>query len=69
MPTGIEDQACSTPVVAFDTGGLRKIIDNYLTGALAKPFDPASLSAAISWGLNDSQRFKKPGIAARRHTK
>ncbi|MFM7642895.1 MAG: glycosyltransferase, partial [Cyanobium sp.] len=37
--TGLEAHACGTPVVAFATGGLVDIVDPYITGALAQPFD------------------------------
>ena len=48
--TGLEAHACGTPVVAFNTGGLPDIVDDRVTGALAEPFDPASLSSCIHWG-------------------
>jgi glycosyltransferase involved in cell wall biosynthesis len=63
--TGLEAHACGTPVVAFATGGLVDIIDNQITGVLAKPFDPLSLAAAIRWVLEDPQRRWQLGQAAR----
>ena len=63
--TGLEAHACSTPVVAFNTGGLSDIVDDRVTGALAEPFEPASLSAAIRWVLEDSTRRLALGAAAR----
>ena len=45
--TGLEAHACGTPVVAFAIGGLVDIVDHHITVALAKPFDPLSLAAAI----------------------
>jgi glycosyltransferase involved in cell wall biosynthesis len=63
--TGLEAHACSTPVVAFRTGGLVDIVDDRSTGALAEPFDPASLAAAIGWLLEDCQRRRQLGAAAR----
>jgi glycosyltransferase involved in cell wall biosynthesis len=63
--TGIEAHACGTPVVAFRTGGLVDIVEDRITGALAEPFDPASLAAAIAWVLDDPQRRRKLGVAAR----
>jgi glycosyltransferase involved in cell wall biosynthesis len=63
--TGLEAHACGTPVVAFATGGLVDIVDHHVTGALAEPFDPLSLAAAIRWVLEDPQRRRQLGAAAR----
>jgi len=63
--TGIEAHACGTPVVAFNTGGLPDIVDDRVTGALAKPFELASLAAAIRWVLADSDRRQQLGASAR----
>ena len=63
--TASEAHACATPVVAFATGGLVDIIDHQITGALAQPFDPLSLAAAIRWVLEDPQRRRQLGAAAR----
>ncbi len=62
---GLEAQACGTPVVAFNTGGLPDIVNERFTGAWAKPFEPASLAAGIRWVLEDAQRLQKLGSAAR----
>lgn len=64
--TGLEAHACATPVVAFNTGGLPDIVDDRVTGALAKPFEPASLAAAIRWVLEDPQRRQVLGDSARK---
>ncbi|QNI57169.1 hypothetical protein SynBIOSU31_00256 [Synechococcus sp. BIOS-U3-1] len=64
--TGLEAHACGTPVVAFNTGGLTDIIDDRVTGALAEPFEPASLAAAISWVLANPKRRNALGAAARK---
>ncbi len=63
--TASEAHACATPVVAFRTGGLVDIVDNRVTGALAEPFDPLSLAAAIRWVLEDPQRRRQLGVSAR----
>jgi glycosyltransferase involved in cell wall biosynthesis len=63
--TASEAHACGTPVVAFATGGLVDIVDHHITGALAEPFDPLSLAAAIRWVLEDPQRRRQLGAAAR----
>lgn len=64
--TGLEAHACGTPVVAFRTGGLVDIIDDRVTGALAEPFDTSSLAQSLRWVLENSQRRKELGAAARR---
>ncbi|MEX0778093.1 MAG: glycosyltransferase, partial [Balneolales bacterium] len=64
--TGLEAHACGIPVVAFRTGGLVDIVAHCSTGALAEPFDPASLAACIGWVLEDPQRRLQLGLAARK---
>jgi glycosyltransferase involved in cell wall biosynthesis len=63
--TASEAHACGTPVVAFRTGGLVDIIDDRITGALAEPFDPASLADAIGWVLMNTDRRRQLSAAAR----
>ncbi len=63
--TGLEAHASGTPVVAFNTGGLPDIVDDRVTGALAEPFEPASLAACIRWVLEDPERCTSLGAAAR----
>ena len=63
--TGLEAHACGTTVVAFNTGGLPDIVDDRVTGALAEPFDPVSLASSISWVLENEQRRRVMGAAAR----
>ena len=57
--------ACGTPVVAFRTGGLPDIVADRVTGALAEPFEPASLASGIRWVLEGPQRRRALGSAAR----
>jgi glycosyltransferase involved in cell wall biosynthesis len=63
--TGLEAHACGTPVAAFSTGGLPDIVSDRVTGALAEPFEPASLAAAIRWLLEDPRRHQSLRRAAR----
>lgn len=63
--TASEAHSCGTPVVAFNIGGLKDIVEDRVTGALAEPLQPAALSAAILWVLQDSQRRKALGAASR----
>lgn len=64
--TGLEAQACGTPVVAFRTGGLVDIVDDRTTGALAEPFDPENMANALRWVLEDTNRWQQLRDAARR---
>ena len=63
--TGLETHACGTPIVAFNTGGMPDIVDERVTGPLAEPFDSASLASCIRWVLEDKQRRRALGAAAR----
>ena len=63
--TGLEAHACGTPVVAFNVGGLPDIVIDRVTGALADPFESASLSEAIRWVIEDPNRKHALGTAAR----
>lgn len=63
--TGLEAQACGTPVVAFRTGGLVDIVDDRRTGALAEPFDPENMANALRWVLEDTNRWQQLRNAAR----
>jgi glycosyltransferase involved in cell wall biosynthesis len=47
--TASEAQACGTPVVAFNIGGLKDIILHLKTGYLAKAFDTQDLASGIIW--------------------
>jgi glycosyltransferase involved in cell wall biosynthesis len=49
--TASEAQACGTPVVAFDNGGLKDIILHLQTGYLANSFDTQDLANGIIWSL------------------
>jgi glycosyltransferase involved in cell wall biosynthesis len=63
--TLIEAMACATPVVAFDSGGPRDIVEHKRTGFLARPFEPESLAAGIAWCLSGGGRAIDLGLAAR----
>ena len=63
--TVMESISCSTPVVAFDMGGMPDMVEHKKNGYLAKPFDTNDLAGGIEWILEDSERNKKLGEAAR----
>ena len=54
--TASESHACGTPVVAFDIGGLKDIVEHHKTGYLAKAFDTEDLAKGISWVLDDKNK-------------
>lgn len=63
--TAVEAQACGTPVVAFNVGGLPDIVTHRETGWLAKPFDADDLAEGIIWLLADEGRHAVISAAAR----
>lgn len=52
----MESLACGTPVVAFDIGGNRDLIDHKADGYLAQPFDAHDLARGMEWVLEDDAR-------------
>ena len=49
-----EASACETPVIAFNTGGLRDIIKHRVTGYLAEKFSIEDLANGIQWVLQNT---------------
>ncbi len=62
----LEAAAAAVPVVAFDAGGIREVVDDGVTGLLAPVGDVTVLAAAINELLDDPARARELGIAARR---
>ncbi|MGH7715385.1 MAG: glycosyltransferase, partial [Vulcanimicrobiaceae bacterium] len=63
--TTIEAMACGTPVVAFDSGGPRDIIDHRVDGYLTRPFDTGDLARGIAWCLAEQRNGGTLGSRAR----
>jgi glycosyltransferase involved in cell wall biosynthesis len=61
----VEALLCETPVVAFDSGGRRDVIQNEKTGLLVKPGDRAALAAALDDLLARDGRGSQLGKAGR----
>jgi glycosyltransferase involved in cell wall biosynthesis len=64
--TAIEAMASGTPVVASRLGGLAEVVVDGETGFLVEPGDTIQLRARIEELLNDPQRARRMGDAARR---
>lgn len=63
--TASESLSCGTPVVCFDTTGLKDIVDHQKNGYLATPYEAKDLAKGIAWVLEDSERHKKLSQQAR----
>jgi glycosyltransferase involved in cell wall biosynthesis len=61
----VEALLCETPVVAFDSGGLRDVIQHNKTGILVKPGDRAALAGALDELLARDGRGSDLGRAGR----
>jgi len=61
----VEALLCETPVVAFDSGGLRDVIQHNKTGLLVKPGDRAALASALDDLLARDGRGSDLGRAGR----
>lgn len=64
--TAIESLACGTPVVSFDTTGLKDIVEHKMNGYRAKAFSFQDLAKGIAWILRDKQRYRRMSISARK---
>jgi glycosyltransferase involved in cell wall biosynthesis len=62
----VEAFACGRPCAGFAVGGLPEIVDDGANGRLAPPFESGALAAAIAWVLEDEERRRALGQAARR---
>ena len=62
--TGVEDHACGTPVIAFDTGGLPDIVAYQRTGYLAKALDTQDVAHGITWVLERRETGHLGGAGA-----
>ena len=63
----IEAQACGTPVIAANVGGLGTAVRHGESGLLVVGHDPVDYAEACARLLEDPQRLATMGNAARRH--
>ncbi|NMN97976.1 D-inositol-3-phosphate glycosyltransferase [Nocardiaceae bacterium YC2-7] len=63
----IEAQACGTPVIAADVGGLGTAVRNHETGLLVQGHRTADWSSALGWLLADPAELTRMGERANRH--
>jgi D-inositol-3-phosphate glycosyltransferase len=63
----IEAQACGTPVVAANVGGLATAVRDGVTGVLVDGHDPADYAAAFATLLDQPERYASMSAAAIRH--
>ncbi len=69
MPNAVlEAQARGVPVVAYDVGGMREVIEHGRGGMLAPAGDEAALLEVAAGLLADRQRLAGFGVQAREHT-
>lgn len=54
--TAIESMACGTPVVCFDTSGLKDVVEDRVTGYRARRYEDEDLAAGIAWVLEEGER-------------
>ena len=62
--SALEAQACGTPVVATDVGGLRHIVRDGVTGFLVDPRDPSVFAARLKTLLSDGDLQREFSAAA-----
>lgn len=66
LPTVLmEAGACGRPVVASDVGGIADIVADQVTGLLVEPADSAGIATAVISLLDDPERARALGCAAR----
>ncbi len=55
----------AVPVIGFDTGGLREVLTQNMTGRMARDREPQALADLILWAANSREALQAMGMAAR----
>jgi D-inositol-3-phosphate glycosyltransferase len=63
----LEAQACGTPVVATDVGGLRTTVRDGVSGLLVPGHDPSAWAAALTRAIADRPRLSAGAVAHAAH--
>jgi glycosyltransferase involved in cell wall biosynthesis len=63
--TAMESLACGTPVVCFDSTGLKDIVEHKRNGYRSTCFDSDDLAKGITWILEDEERWEQLSKQAR----
>ena len=61
----IESLACGTPVVSFDSTGLKDIVEHEQNGYRARCFSAEDLAAGIAWVVEDDRRWQNLSVRSR----
>ena len=61
----IEASACGIPIVAFDIGGLKDIVEHRTTGFLTKPFSINEFTMCIKLLIENEETQKRFSINSR----
>jgi glycosyltransferase involved in cell wall biosynthesis len=62
----LEAFASGTPVIASHIGSLAELIEDGVTGLLAKPNDAVALADRIQWAIDNPDEMRRMGLNARR---
>ena len=63
--TALESMACGTPVLCFDTSGLKDVVTHKVAGYLAKPYSVSDLTAGLLWMTANGRRLSRLSSSAR----
>ncbi len=55
----MESLACGTPVISFDSTGLKDVVEHQKNGYRAECFSSEDLARGISWVLEDEERWQR----------
>lgn len=61
-----EAMSCGTPVVAYNSTGLKDVVDHQKTGYLASPYEVEDLAKGIAWVLESDERHQYLHYQARK---